>query len=160
MKRVDSILENRKYQEYIAKNNAAEEQRIFCRHNMSHFLDVARIAALLNEEEAMEIPKEYIYAAALLHDIGRHVQYEDGTPHELAGAALAQDILEDTGFDKTEQALILEAIRDHRNQNAACERNLCGILYRADKLSRPCFACDAAEQCNWDEGKKNLKLRY
>ena len=127
---------------------------------MSHFLDVARIAALLNEEEDLGIPKECIYATALLHDIGRHVQYEDGTPHELAGAVLARDILEDTGFEKAEQELILEAIRNHRNRDAACERNLCGILYRADKLSRPCFACDAAEQCNWDEGKKNRKLRY
>ena len=92
MKRVNKILENSTYQEYIRKNKAAEVDRIFCCHNMEHFLDVARIAQIINLEEKLELSKELIYATALLHDIGRHVQYEDGTPHEVASAKLAENI--------------------------------------------------------------------
>ena len=42
--------------------------------------------------------KELIYCAALLHDIGRARQYEDGTPHDEAGAAIAGQILNELGF--------------------------------------------------------------
>ena len=43
---------------------------------MGHLLDVARLAWIFNLEANQEISKERIYAAALLHDIGRHIQYE------------------------------------------------------------------------------------
>ena len=108
-------LKSSRYQEHIEKIKQAEEGRIFCLHNMSHFLDVARIAALLNEEERLGISKELIYATALLHDIGRHVQYADKTPHEKASAILAPKILDEAGFEKWEQEEILHAIREHRN---------------------------------------------
>ena len=71
MNRVDLILEHPKYQEYLDKIKQAEEKRIFCLHNMNHFLDVARIAYIMNLEEELGIAKEIIYATALLHDIGR-----------------------------------------------------------------------------------------
>ena len=160
MERVNAILKNQKYQEHIRKIKQAEEKRIFCLHNMGHFLDVARIAALINEEEKLGISKELIYATALLHDIGRHVQYADGTPHELASAMLAPEILRETGFEAQEQAEILRAIKEHRNIEIAKEKSLAGILYRADKASRACFSCEAEKLCDWKAEKKNLELRY
>ncbi len=160
MERVNAILKNRAYQMHIEEIKQAEEGRIFCLHNMAHFLDVARIAALMNEEEKLGLPKELIYAAALLHDIGRHVQYADGTPHELASAMLAPEIMDAAGFVQEEQEEILHAIREHRNGEVASERSLAGILYRADKASRACFACDAEKLCDWKAEKKNLKIRY
>lgn len=160
MNRVNLILENSKYQEYIDKIKQAEEDRIFCLHNMSHFMDVARIAYSINLEEGLEIPKELIYATALLHDIGRFKQYEEGTPHELASAELAPEILAETGFEEQEQEEILRAIIEHRNKNVAKERSLAGIIYRADKLSRPCFACVAEKQCDWKKSKKNMEIIY
>lgn len=160
MNRVNLILVNSKYQEYIGKIKQAEEKRIFCLHNMSHFMDVARIAYSINLEEGLEIPKELIYATALLHDIGRFKQYEEGTPHELASAELAPEILAETGFEEQEQEEILRAIIEHRNKNVAKERSLAGIIYRADKLSRPCFACAAEKQCDWKKSKKNMKIIY
>ncbi len=160
MDRVNLILKNQKYQEYIDRIKQAEEDRIFCLHNMSHFMDVARIAYSINLEESLEISKELIYATALLHDIGRFMQYEDGIPHELASAELAPDILAETGFEEQEQTEILRAIREHRNKEVARESNLAGIIYRADKLSRPCFACKEEKQCDWKKSKKNMKITY
>ncbi len=159
MERIDAILCNEAYQKYIKKNLAAEEKRIFCRHNMEHFLDVARIGWIMNLEEQIGLNKESIYAAALLHDIGRHIQYEDGTPHEFAGSQLAPEILRACGFDETEAAEILEAIRNHRNAAIADRQDLSGVLYRADKASRACFACTACELCDWSKEKKNLSIR-
>ena len=51
MDRVNDILANEKYKMHLAKIKAAEEDRLFCCHNMSHFLDVARIAMQLNLQE-------------------------------------------------------------------------------------------------------------
>ncbi len=160
MDRVNRILTNDTYKMHLEKINAAEEKRLFCCHNMSHFLDVARIAMLLNAEEKLGISKETIYTVALLHDIGRHVQYADGTPHERASAELAPEILEACGFDSEEQEVILEAIGNHRNKKIAQEKSLSGIIYRADKLSRPCFGCSMEKECDWDQSKKNLYLEY
>lgn len=160
MERVNCILENKKYKEYLQKNKAAEENRIFCCHAMEHFLDVARLAYILDLEENLELDKELIYATALLHDIGRHVQYADGIPHEKASAGLASEILEECGFEDEEQKEILRAIRNHRDVRAATEKSLAGVIYRADKLSRACFACKAEGLCDWKAEKKNLRLNY
>lgn len=160
MERINRILENDKYKEYLQKNKTAEEDRIFCCHNMVHFLDVARIAYVLMLEEQIETSKDLIYATALLHDIGRHMQYADGTPHEKASAIMAEDILKECGFEKEEQKEILRAIRKHRDAKIATEESLAGVIYRADKLSRACFACEAEHLCDWKSEKKNLELRY
>ena len=160
MERINRILKNKKYQDYLQKNKAAEEGRIFCCHNMEHFLDVARIAYILNLEETLDISKEQIYATALLHDIGRHVQYAEGTPHEKASAELAPEILEECGFKQEEQRVILRAICKHRDRKVANETSLAGIIYRADKLSRACFGCEAEALCDWKAEKKNLQVKY
>ena len=158
MKRVNQILESDSYQTYLQKNEAAEKDRKFCHHDMVHFLDVARIASLLNQEENFGIEKDLIYAAALLHDIGRWQQYEDGTPHEIASEKLATEILIKTGFNKIESGVVLEAIRQHRNKESMERRDLSGLLYRADKLSRACFAFKAEKECNWKGDKKNMRI--
>lgn len=110
--------------------------------------------------KGLGIEKELIYAAALLHDCGRFRQYEDGTPHELAGAQLAEEILFDCGFEEPEREEILRAISGHREKKLAQEESLRGVLYRADKKSRPCFACPAEGACSWPPSKKNLLLKW
>lgn len=160
MERIGKILKHDLFISCLNKNEAAEKDRIFCRHNMAHFLDVARIGRIISAEEGLGIDVELIYAAALLHDIGKHLQYVEGIPHEQAGARLAADILADCGFDQNETDVIINAISGHRDERSADERNLRGILYRADKLSRACFCCPAEGDCNWKDGRKNLKLRY
>ena len=95
---------------------------------------------------------------ALLHDIGRHEQYRTGTPHELASARIAPDILADCGYGQDEIREIGEAIALHRDGETGLRQDLAGILYRADKASRACFACRASGQCNWKEDRKNQKI--
>lgn len=158
MERVNRILTSSLYQEYLKKNDLAEASRRFCHHNMGHFLDVARIASILNEKEDYGQEQEIIYAAALLHDIGRWRQYEDGTPHEKASADLSPAILKESGFDDEESSRILTAIINHRNAAVKEEKSLSGLLYRADKYSRPCYACEMEKHCDWKKEKKNLKL--
>lgn len=160
MKRIDKILNHDLYVRYTERTNEYEKERVFCRHNMEHFLAVARIAQILNLKKKLKIKKAYVYAAALLHDIGRFKQYEDGTPHEKVSAALAPQILAECGFHEKETDVIIDAIRNHRNADVQYEANLSGILYRADKLSRSCFACPVEQQCDWKKDKKNLKLRF
>lgn len=138
----------------------AEEGRRFCHHDMGHFLDVARLAMIFNLQEGLPLQEEMIYAAALLHDIGRWRQYEDGTPHEKASALLAPEILAESGFTEEEAGQILTAILDHRNAAVRQDRTLSGILYRADKMSRSCFCCEAEAECDWKGDKKNLVLQY
>ncbi|MBP3603187.1 MAG: HD domain-containing protein [Lachnospiraceae bacterium] len=158
MKRINQILELDSYRKYLKKNEKAEEDRKFCHHDMAHFLDVARIAMILNEKEDYGIEEEFIYAAALLHDIGRWKQYKDGTPHEEASAELAPEILAKCGFSPEEISVIVTAISHHRNSKIMDDKDLNGLLYRADKLSRPCFACKEEKNCNWKADKKNMRL--
>ena len=89
MEKVQKLYRHPLYRECLEKNKKAEETRIFCKHGMEHFMDVARIAYILSVDRAYAVSKEIIYAAALLHDIGKWKQYEDGTPHEKASADLA-----------------------------------------------------------------------
>lgn len=160
MDRIDQIIYNQKYKEYRIRIEKWEKDRIFCHHDTNHFLSVARIAWILNLEEQLHMEKEYIYAAALLHDIGRFKQYEDGSDHAVVSSELAVDILSETGFSETENKLICDAIASHRIKEVADERNLKGILYRADKLSRDCYFCKASDQCDWKNDKKNESLPY
>lgn len=160
MERANQILTNQTYQSCLSKIEEFEKTRIFCGHCMTHFLDVARLAYLFNLEEQLGIQKEWIYAAALLHDVGRFVQYENGTPHQIAGLPLAERILSECGFAEEEKREILRAIENHRNPDIQKERSLTGLLYRADKMSRCCFGCKAEKQCDWSTQKKNLILKY
>lgn len=159
MKRVQKILEHPFYRECVQKIAECEKERKFCGHDMIHFLDVARIAMLLNlEENKKPIRKDWIYGAALLHDIGRFVQYADGTDHAAASAALAPQILKDCGYSGKETEVIVEAIANHRNKKIKDGSDLKGILYRADKASRPCYGCKMEPACDWKRKKKNMTL--
>lgn len=160
MKRINLIFKNELYRDCLSQIAVWEETRIFCGHDMTHFLDVARLAYLFNLEEGIGVEKELIYAAALLHDVGRHIQYENGTPHQKASLPIAERILGESGFSKEEQEEILKAIENHRNRKIAKERSLSGLLYRADKMSRSCFACPAEKECDWSLEKKNMEIQY
>ena len=75
MERINEISDHPLWKLHIEQLKEAEKDRIFCKHGIEHLLDVARIAYIENLEENCDISKEMIYAAALLHDIGRFLQY-------------------------------------------------------------------------------------
>ena len=85
MDRVNAILKHKTYRKYYDQIEKIEKDRIFCRHQMPHLLDVARIAYITNLERNLGYDREVIYAAAILHDIGKSFQYEERIPHEIAG---------------------------------------------------------------------------
>lgn len=158
MVRINQILHHAEYQKNLEEIAQCESKRVFCKHDMGHFLDVARIAQLMNLKERLDLSEELIYATALLHDIGRHKQYIEGIPHEKASIPIAEEILGSCGFDQNEIEIIRNAIKNHRTSESKNMKDLTGIIYRADKLSRPCFCCPMEYQCNWTEDKKNRSL--
>ena len=158
MERVNGILKDPLYRTCLSKIALFERDRIFCGHDMAHFLDVARLAYIRALEENAPVSKELIYCTALLHDIGRARQYEDGTPHDEAGAAIAGQILNELGFSMEEIEAIVSAIRGHRAQT---DQTVLGkLLYTADKRSRNCFSCKAEPECYWSPAKKNMTIQY
>ncbi|MCR5283815.1 MAG: HD domain-containing protein [Lachnospiraceae bacterium] len=158
MNYVNQILQNETYRGYLKQNEEKERERIFCHHDLAHFLDVARIGMIINLEEGYGLPQEFVYAAALLHDIGRWKQYEDGEDHAAVSARLCGPILTACQVPEDEADLIRGAIASHRDAAVRDEKSLRGLLYRADKLSRPCFGCRAEGACNWKADKKNREL--
>lgn len=155
--RAERILHHRLFAQEYDRLRRMEQGRAYCGHDLSHFLDVARVCWIRVLEQGLPLSKDVVYAAGLLHDIGKGLQYEFGTPHHEASADLAAKILPDCGYDAAETALILEAIRAHR-QKSTGSSPLVELLYAADKQVRLCFCCDAAEGCNWPDEKKNTAI--
>lgn len=163
MERVNKILRSEKYKIYLQKNKSLEEDRIFCKHNLEHFLDTARITYIMCLEEGIKINKEVVYGLGLLHDIGRFMEYEQGIPHDEASAGLARELLAEAGYSEEENKLIRNCILSHRkNKQISVHRDveLKEIFYKADKLSRGCYNCEAKPQCKWDDNKKNLNIKF
>lgn len=158
MERVDRVLGHPEFRRRLAELTELERDRIFCRHGLDHLLAVARLMLILSREEQLEVPKERLYATALLHDVGRGEQYRTGVPHAQAGVPIAEAILSGCGFGPEERREMLAAIAAHSDGTDGAL--LSRLLYRADKLSRACFACPAADRCNWSHKEKNLTLEY
>ena len=143
MERITEIYRDPVYRKELQFILEAERDRQFCRHDMQHFLDVARIGWILCLERKLNIPKEMVYAAALLHDIGRGMQYREGVHHDEASVLLAGHILPECGFSAVQTKEICDAIAGHRMSNgeAKLRTDLGEILEKADHASRCCFAC-------------------
>ena len=155
----DRLLSNPEYLQLLAAIEEAERERIFCGHDLDHFMAVARIGRIISCEEKLGLPADDIYLAALLHDLGRLQEYEEGTPHDEAGVAVAASFLEAIAYPVEKRAAILQAVSGHRRQ-AEEEPLLTGLIRKADKLSRPCFNCPARAQCKWPASRKNKSFRY
>jgi uncharacterized protein len=157
--KINVIIENHSFQYHLRNIEYHEKDREFCKHHMQHFLDVARLMYIMNLENVLNIPKHIIYATALLHDIGRGMQYEKGTPHHIASVEIAKEILQQCYYEENEIHEILEAIGEHRSSNEGLN-NLNDLLYKCDKLSRNCAHCTATDGCKWPQHKKNMRIIY
>lgn len=151
MGRYGRILEHPIFLEYIVGIEELEKDRIYCGHSLEHLLAVSRIAYIKVLEQKLEFDKDIVYAAGLLHDIGRVAQYRDGIPHEIAAVKPAEKILKDCGYSDDEMTRIITAVSEHRKKKT---EDLSGIIYTADKQSRNCYVCKAADTCNWSQEKR------
>lgn len=153
MKRLNKLIAAPEYDRCLAEIRQAENGRIFCGHDTDHFLDVSRILYIYCLERGLDLDKELIYAIGFLHDIGRAKQYSDGTDHHIASADIAAELMPRFGFTPDETALVARAILAHRTADGGDE--LSRLVYKADKKSRLCSRCAAADQCSWSDEKKN-----
>lgn len=159
MKKINDILKNNIYISNLEKLKEYEKDRKFCKHDLEHFLSMARIAYIKVLEENLDYSKEVIYAIGLLHDIGRTLEYEDKIPHHEGSVILAKEILKEIDFTISEKELILKLISSHREQGQRDEK-IYEIIYSSDKLSRACTTCEAESECYWAKEKKNLYINY
>lgn len=159
MEYVRKLLQETDYLLQMKKLEQLEAERLFCRHGLSHVLDVARIAWIKVLEKQMPVEKETIYLTALLHDMGRLREYQEMVPHHEAGAAMALDYLEQIGYPEEKLDMVLTAIGEHRNKDRE-EESFIKVIQRADSQSRNCFFCEAAGACKWSEERKNTSIDY
>lgn len=147
MPRVEAVRRHPLFAREIARVEEAEADREFCRHGLPHLLDVARIAWIRCLEEGLAIPRDVVWAAALLHDIGRAEQYATGEPHDAAGERIAAEILGTVGdgprFMDSERAAIVAAVAGHRARGSvagARRDDGCDARARRDAVGvrRPC----------------------
>ncbi len=158
MPRVNRILLNNEYLSHLKQIEVDEKDRLFCCHDMTHFLDVSRIAWIMNLEEDLNLNKEIVYATGLLHDIGRWEEYQTGIDHAIASSRLAGSILDKCGFTKEEKDSVVNAINNHRSLKDT--DTLSRIIYKADKISRPCFYCSSIETCKRFQHNEKPTLVY
>lgn len=159
MENLDIILKDDYYIDLVKRLESYEDKRIFCRHDFEHFLDVARICYILILENKLDLDKDLIYVTALLHDIGRVIQIEEGIDHDLASVDIAKKLLAKTKFKDSDKNRIINAIKSHREKSSH-EDKFIDYFYQADKLSRMCFRCPARDLCYWPDDKKNSTIVY
>lgn len=148
MARVNQLLDHEDYNRYIETINELEKERCFCKHGFEHGINVARIAyAYLLEKGNRDLSKEGVYAAALLHDIGRWVEYQTGEDHAEVSARLALPLLKECGFSSADIQVILVGIREHRRHYEDDLSLLGEALAIADDWARDCRYCSAQKQC-------------
>lgn len=161
MKYVNRLIQNEQYLKVMGQIHEMEKDRIYCHHGFNHLLDVARIAHLMNLEFDFGYDKEFIYLCALLHDIGRAQEYLTGVPHEIAGEKLAVQLLDEIECPEEYRAQILEKVVNHRHlemKNQEISRD--NFFWYADKKARNCFACNAADTCNWPLEKRTMEVNW
>lgn len=188
MPRVDALVRSAAFRRALAAIEDAERERPWCRHGLAHLLDVARIAWIDALEHGLPLSKDVVYAAALLHDIGRAAQYACGEPHDAAGSRMATEMLDELPaalrYAADERACIVAAVAGHRGEDADCLRAvgvgdasaagtptatassaptaadaLAAVIRTADKASRSCWACAARATCHWPEEAMNVSIR-
>ena len=153
----NKILKEPDYLNIISMLNEIEKDRIFCKHDIEHFISVARICCIMCAEKGLSVDADIIYSASLLHDIGRIVEYKTGNPHEIAGKYIAEKILLKTGCSEIFRKTVIDIISNHRTPDKE-DLSLKKIFYLADKKSRCCFFCKAKDKCYWDDEKKNMNI--
>jgi len=136
MERYHQILQSDIYCSKLDRLAELEKDRIFCKHTLEHFCDVARIMYILSLEEGCDLNQDLIYATALLHDIGRIEEYEQQIPHHKASADVARELLPSFGYTKEEVNCIADVIMQN-TENGAKRRIILWQTIYTERTSYP-----------------------
>ena len=156
---IGRILEHPLFRKNMERCVVYEKDREFCHHDMTHALNVARICYILVLEQKLPYRRELVYAAALLHDIGRAAQYVTGESHHRMGSQLAGKILADAGFSSEDIRLVQDIIERHCSHLSAAQVETCRkkapetlleAFDLADFWSRRCPECVVRSECYWE----------
>lgn len=161
MHRIALLQQDETFRSLLRQIETAEADRKFCRHGLTHLLDVARLAWIDVLEHGYDLPKAGVYAAALLHDLGRAAQYAGrAQDHDVAALEDCREILARAGFAPEEIPPILTAIEQHGDKTSPNAQLplLSAVLRRADGASRPCAFCAAAAECYWTAERRNFTI--
>jgi uncharacterized protein len=102
-------------------------------HGVDHTLRVVRLCEVIGRHEDADM--KILLPAALLHDIARPVEEEQGIPHEEEGARMAELFLRSIEYDEDLLPGIIHAIRAHRYRSDKKPETLeAMVLSDADKL--------------------------
>lgn len=102
-------------------------------HGMDHTERVTRLCRMIGQREGADM--DILIPAALLHDIARPLEKEQGLPHEEEGARMAEAFLISIHYNSRFIPAISAAIRTHRFRSHEPPGSLeARILSDADKL--------------------------
>jgi uncharacterized protein len=102
-------------------------------HGLDHIQRVVSLCEVIGREENADMT--VLLPAAILHDIARPIETQEGVPHEEAGAQMAERYLRSIAYDEETIRNITHAIRTHRYRSVRKPETLeARILSDADKL--------------------------
>ncbi len=102
-------------------------------HGFDHVERVTGLCEQIGNVEGADM--NVLVPAALLHDIARPLEKEQGIPHEQEGARMAEVYLASIGYDASAIPAIAAAIRTHRFRSMEKPVSLeARVLSDADKL--------------------------
>lgn len=174
MKFTEKLLKHPEFLRLQKRVEQIEQDRIYCHHELSHALDVCRMAWMMYLEDQMQEKfesgledsvnlqekKDQFYVTGLLHDIGRVAQYETGEHHSEAGMRIAKQLLSEIGYPEEWMSETLQIVGVHHGREE--ENAETGVMEyyirRADHLSRNCFLCEAADSCKWSDEERNQTI--
>lgn len=162
MKYIEKLLSNDKYKNDLDTLCALEANRVFCKHDKTHFKNVSLIARVLNQENSLKISEDVIDLCAYLHDMGRLAEYSGVENHHKASYNYALDIMNEIEVPKDMQNQVLLGISHGVKRFDVTERydnrhkllTLNEIISFADHFSRNCYDCKESEGCKWSAKEK------
>lgn len=157
MKYVERLLADTDYLEQMKLLEELEKERRFCRHGLSHVLDVARIAWIEVLEQHLPFEKEEIYLVALLHDMGRIQEYQEGIPHHVSGVMQTEIFLDKISYPAEKRSRMMSVVEKHREKDKLND-DFINIIKQADNSSRNCFYCEVSSECKWSTERKNKTI--
>ena len=181
---IEDLIETGQYKEALRYLNDLEDekvryQRLVCLYGMQELQQAKKEglkAKALAEETYYDVVAIYVSILKDLEEFEEainiiveelsmpYIPYQYETVYNAAYDELLlakqEASLEGTSqkiFNEEEIEIILNGIENHRSES---DNKLEEIIYKADKLSRQCFNCEAEKECYWSKEKKNFTIKY